>query len=173
VISEGAAWDPARRGTAERRGEASREGRGEGALEEHPRMRPRASVTPVRRRRPRRRTDGQGANGSRPKRRRRRLRRVGTLVVAVTLLGLIGCAAYLALQSVYFIGTNNRGLVTLFRGLPYQLPGNLALYSSEYVSGVSASTLSVARRHTLLDHSLRSEADAAGLIRDLELGTLE
>jgi protein phosphatase len=173
VISEGAAWDPARHGAAERRGEASREGRGEGALEEHPRMRPRASVTPVRRRRPRRRTDGQGANGSRPKRRRRRLRRVGTLVVAVTLLGLIGCAAYLALQSVYFIGTNNRGLVTLFRGLPYQLPGNLALYSSEYVSGVSASTLSVARRHTLLDHSLRSEADAAGLIRDLELGTLE
>jgi hypothetical protein len=31
---------------------------------------------------------------------------------------------YLALQSVYFIGTNSRGLVTLFRGLPYRLPGN-------------------------------------------------
>lgn len=173
VLSEGPAWDTARRGAAERRGEAGPERQGEVGLEEHPRMRPRASVAPVTRRRPRRRTEGQGANGSRPKRRRRRLRRVGTLVVAVTVLALIACAGYLALQSVYFIGTNNRGLVTLFRGLPYQLPGNVALYSSEYVSGVSASTLSPARRHTLLDHSLRSEADAAGLIRDLELGTLE
>ncbi len=72
-------------------------------------------------------------------------------------------ARYLALQSVYFIGTNNRGLVTVFQGVPYRLPGNLKLYSSHYVSGVSASTLTPQRRSTLLDHSLRSEADAASL----------
>ena len=100
-------------------------------------------------------------------------RRAGLLAVALSVLGLLGAAAYLALQSVYFIGTNNRGLVTLFQGLPYQLPGNVALYNSEYVSGVSASTLSAQRRHTLLNHSLRSESDAAGLIRSLELGQLE
>ena len=88
-------------------------------------------------------------------------------------LGLIASAGYLALQSVYFIGTNGRGLVTVFEGLPYRLPGNLALYSSDYVSGVSASTLSPARRRTLLDHTLRSEADAASLMRSLELGELE
>jgi len=88
-------------------------------------------------------------------------------------LGLIGSAVYLALQSVYFIGTNSRGLVTLFRGVPYRLPGNLNLYSSDFVSGVSASTLSPERRRTLLDHSLRSEGDAAALIRSLELGQLE
>ena len=87
--------------------------------------------------------------------------------------GLLGSGAYLALQSVYFIGTNSRGLVTLYRGVPYQLPGNLALYSSDYVSGVSASTLTPERRQTLLDHSLRSEADAASLIRSLELSQLE
>jgi hypothetical protein len=63
--------------------------------------------------------------------------------------------------------------VTLYEGLPYKLPGNLALYSSQYVSGVSASTLSGERRHTLLSHSLRSEADAANLIRSLELEQLE
>jgi protein phosphatase len=74
---------------------------------------------------------------------------------------------------VYFIGTNNRGLVTMFRGVPYRLPGNLNLYSSTFVSGVSASTLTPERRRTLLDHSLRSEADAAALIRSLELGQLE
>ncbi len=102
-----------------------------------------------------------------------RLRRTGVLVAVLMVLGLIGSAVYLALQSVYFIGTNSRGLVTLFRGVPYRLPGGLNLYSSDFVSGVSASTLAPERRRTLLDHSLRSEADAAALIRSLELGQLE
>ena len=79
----------------------------------------------------------------------------------------------MAWQSVFFIGTNGRGLVTVFRGLPYRLPGNITLYSSDYVSGVGASTLTPARRRTLLDHSLRSEGDAATLIRSLELGQLQ
>ncbi len=38
--------------------------------------------------------------------------------------------------------------------------------------GVSASTLVPARRQALLDHSLRSEGDAAELMRELELGQL-
>ncbi len=106
-------------------------------------------------------------------RKRRRRRRVGLLAVALAVLGLLGSAAYLALQSVYFIGTNSRGLVTLFQGVPYRLPGNFPLYSTDYVSGVSASTLTPQLRHTLLDHTLRAESDAAGLIRSLELGQLE
>jgi hypothetical protein len=40
------------------------------------------------------------------------------------------------------------------------------------VYGVSASTLPSARRQALLDHSLRSESDAAQLMRQLELGQL-
>ena len=91
----------------------------------------------------------------------------------MAILAVIGAGAYLALQSVYFIGTNDRGLVTVFRGVPYRLPGNLALYSSDYVSGVSASTLTPARRHTLLDHSLRSETNAGTLVHSLELGQVE
>jgi protein phosphatase len=78
-----------------------------------------------------------------------------------------------ATQSVYFIGTNSRGLITLFRGVPFKLPGNVPLYSSHFVSGVSASTVTAARRRALLDHSLRSEANAAALIRNLERGELE
>jgi protein phosphatase len=106
-------------------------------------------------------------------RRRRRVRRAVVSSVTLAVLGLLAAGAYLALQSVYFIATNNRGLITLYQGVPYRLPGNLALYSSDYVSGVSASTLSPERRKTLLDHSLRSEADGASLIRSLELGELE
>jgi PPM family protein phosphatase len=104
---------------------------------------------------------------------RRRLRHAGLIAVLLGLLVVLGSAAYLALQSVYFIGTNNRGLITMFEGLPYKLPGNLELYSSQYVSGVSASTLSSEKRHKLLDQSLRSEGDAASVIHSLELEQLE
>ena len=91
----------------------------------------------------------------------------------LVVLGLLGAGVYEALQSVYFIGTNGRGLITIYRGVPFKLPGNVALYSSDFVSGVSASTLPPARRRGLLDHSLRSEGNAAALIRSLELGQLE
>ena len=104
---------------------------------------------------------------------RGRMRRAVPITATVVVLGLIAVGAYSAIESVYFIGTNGRGLVTMFRGLPYELPGNIALYSPEYVSGVAASTLTAERRHSLLDHTLRSEGDAASLIRSLELGQLE
>ncbi|MHB8532183.1 MAG: Stp1/IreP family PP2C-type Ser/Thr phosphatase [Solirubrobacteraceae bacterium] len=100
-------------------------------------------------------------------------RRLVVPVVALSVLALIAAGAYLALQNVYFIGTNDRGLVTMYEGVPLTLPGNLNLYSSRYVSGVSGSTVPSQRRATLLDHSLRSEGSAAELIRSLELGQLE
>jgi serine/threonine protein phosphatase PrpC len=130
-----------------------------------------AVSAPVSPRTPRRASAG-GGSGEHP-RGRARLRRTVALVATLIVLGLIGSGVYLGLQSVYFIGTNSRGFVTMFRGVPYRLPANLNLYSSTFVSGVSASTLTPERRRTLLDHSLRSEADAAALIRSLELGQLE
>jgi PPM family protein phosphatase len=114
---------------------------------------------------------------SRPPAGRRRprlqVRRAGVLIGTLVVLALIGGGAFLALQSVYFIGTNERGLVTLYQGVPFSLPGNIELYSSQYVSGVGASTVGAQRRSTLLDHTLRSEAKAASLIRSLELDQLE
>jgi len=101
------------------------------------------------------------------------VRRAGALAAVLVLLGLIGAGAYIALTSVYFIGTNGRGLITLYRGVPFKLPGNVPLYSRRFVSGVSASTVPPARRRALLDHSLRSQGSAAALIRSLELGQLE
>ncbi len=121
-------------------------------------------------RRPRR--PAPGSRPSRSARIRQRLRRMRAPVIGLIVVGLLAAGAYLALQSVYFIGTNQRGLVTMFSGLPYELPGKIKLYSSEYVSGVSASTLPVERRQVLLDHSLRSEGSAAQLMRQLELGQL-
>jgi protein phosphatase len=103
---------------------------------------------------------------------RRRMRRLRAPLATLVVVGLLGAGAWLALQSVYFIGTNQRGLVTMFRGVPYELPAGVKLYTVDYVSGVSASTLPSARRQALLDHSLRSEGSAADLMRQLELGRL-
>jgi serine/threonine protein phosphatase PrpC len=135
----------------------------------HEARRDRSTEAPVMPLTPRRAADEPAA---RVKQRGHRLRRWRAPVATLVVLGALVAGAYLALQSVYFIGTNQRGLVTMFRGVPYQLPGGLKLYSSDYVSGVSASTLPGARRQALLDHSLHSEGDAADLMRQLELGQL-
>ncbi len=129
---------------------------------------PAQTSPPVARRHPR-----EPARRRQSKRRRFSPRGTGAAVLALAVLALIAGGAYIALQSIYFIGTNDRGLVTIYRGVPYRLPGNVALYSSDYVSGVGASTLTPQRRETLLDHSLRSEANAASLVHSLELGQLE
>jgi protein phosphatase len=127
-----------------------------------------SDARPVVRRRPRR------AEPTRtPRRRRVRLRRAGALLAVLVVLGVIGGGVYVALQEVYFIGTNERGLVTMYRGVPFELPGGVALYTSDYVSGVGAPTLTAHQRKTLLDHSLRSEANAGSLVHNLELGQLE
>jgi|HubBroStandDraft_6_1064221.scaffolds.fasta_scaffold38517_2 serine/threonine protein phosphatase PrpC len=101
-----------------------------------------------------------------------RLRRSLPALVVLTVLGVLAAGAYVASQSVYFIATNSRGLVTMYQGFPYELPGGLELYSSYYVSGVGASTLSPARRRELREHTLRSEGDAGSLVRSLELEEL-
>jgi protein phosphatase len=85
-------------------------------------------------------------------------------------LFLIGGGGWLATRQLYFIGTNSQGVVTIYRGLPYDLPFGIKLYESFYVSGVPASTLPADRRAALLSHHLRSEQDASSLVTDLELG---
>jgi serine/threonine protein phosphatase PrpC len=102
----------------------------------------------------------------------RRLRRALPALVVLTVLGLLVAGGYVASQSVYFIGTNSRGLVTIYQGFPYQLPGGIELYSSYYVSGVGATTLGASRRAMLLDHKLRTEGNAGALMHSLELEEL-
>jgi protein phosphatase len=108
---------------------------------------------------------------SRPSGGRRRGRR---LTVAFAILALVvvplGLGAYIANQAVYFIGTNDEGFVTMYRGLPYALPAGLDLYSPTYVSGVPLDSLPAQRRKRLIDHTLRSHDDAADLLRELERG---
>jgi len=105
------------------------------------------------------------------KRRRRRPSRlvVGPLVALVAILGVLALAGFIASQSVYFIGVNGRGLLTIYSGLPYELPAGIKLYTPYYISGVPAAELPAERRQHLLDNSWRSEHNAGNLVRELEL----
>jgi PPM family protein phosphatase len=129
---------------------------------------PELQAQPVLRRAPRRRDQV-----STPRRRWPSVRRAKALLIALVVVGVLGGAAYVASQEVFFIGTNGRGLVTMYRGVPFALPGGIALYTTYYVSGVSGSTLTPRQRTQLLDHSLRSESNAGSLMHSLELGQLE
>ncbi len=108
-------------------------------------------------------------------RRRRRRPMLGLLRVGFGLavvLGLVGVAGWVASQTVYFVGTDAGGRITVFRGLPYVLPGQVNLYEPNFVSGVTVAELGATERRRLLDHKLRSHDDASDLVRRLELGQL-
>jgi len=107
--------------------------------------------------------------------RKRRFRIPGGLVVALVLLAMILGGFWLATQAVYFVGTDDdRGnTVTIYRGLPVDLPLGLKLYSRYQGSGVTLQSIPAARRKTFTDHKLRSKDDAENLVIQLERGQLD
>jgi serine/threonine protein phosphatase PrpC len=106
----------------------------------------------------------------------RRERRFGkplaALLATLIVLALIGSAGYLASRQLYFVGTNAQGIVTIYRGFPYDLPFGVPLYETFYVSGVPASTIPAPRRSQLLNNNLRSQSDATSLVMELEQGKI-
>jgi PPM family protein phosphatase len=107
-----------------------------------------------------------------PRRRRRGRRVVGAVVTLLVIAAVVG-GLYALSRQVYFIGTNDAGLVTVYRGLPYELPLGINLYEEEYASGMPARAIPDARRARVLDHEWRSRDDAVDLVRALERGQLD
>ncbi|MBM3667470.1 MAG: Stp1/IreP family PP2C-type Ser/Thr phosphatase [Actinobacteria bacterium] len=99
-----------------------------------------------------------------PDRRRRGLR-IAAILAAVA---LVIAAGVLLARQVYFLGTDEDGRVALFRGLPYDLPLGIELYSEQLSIGVQASTLSPERQDVVTEHKLRSRDDATDIIDDIE-----
>ena len=97
---------------------------------------------------------------------------LAALIATVIVLALIGGGGYLASRQLYFVGTNAQGIVTIYRGFPYDLPFGVPLYETFYVSGVPASTIPAPRRAQLLNNNLRSQSDATSLVMDLEQGRI-
>ena len=113
-----------------------------------------------------------------PERPRPRRGRGGVRLALRVVLGLVVIAAvvgglYALSRQVYFVGTNDAGLVTVYQGIPYELPLGIDLYSEDYASGMPARAIPRARRARVLDHEWRSRTDAEDLVRALERGQLD
>jgi PPM family protein phosphatase len=106
------------------------------------------------------------------KREHRFITPISALLATLIVLGLILSGGYLASRQLYFLGTDAQGVVTVYRGLPFDLPFGVPLYETYYVSGVPASIVPAARRGQLLNNDLRSQSDATSLVMDLEQGKI-
>lgn len=104
--------------------------------------------------------------------RNRRTRKLvgGVLIAMVVAIAIAG--AVLGTLQVYFVGIDDRGLLTVYRGLPYEGPMSLNLYTTEYTSTEPAGRLTPAQRKQLLDHRLRNREDALDLIKQVEAGQI-
>jgi serine/threonine protein phosphatase PrpC len=104
--------------------------------------------------------------------RKRRRRIPGAAVAGIVILLFVGLGFWFASQAVYFVGTSPDGFVSVYRGLPYDLPLGLDLYTENYESGVPVSDLAAPQRRVVAEHKLRSLDDANDLVSQIETGTL-
>jgi protein phosphatase len=102
-----------------------------------------------------------------------RRRRVPTFLIAgLVIFAIVGASAFVAVRAVFFLGLDDRRAVTVYRGLPYDLPLGMHLYSRHYTSGVTIDEVPAGRRSVFTDHKLRSLDDATDLVDQLETGRL-
>jgi hypothetical protein len=108
-----------------------------------------------------------------PARKRRRVVTPGRVLALGCVLGLLA-AFWLATRQVYFVGVDEsrNDVVTVYHGLPYDLPLGIRLYSPVQHSGVTLQRVPPRRRETFTDHKLRSKDDAESLVRELEQGRI-
>jgi protein phosphatase len=97
-----------------------------------------------------------------------RSRRGIKIAAIVALVAFVAFGAWRLTQQVYFLGTDEDGRVALYRGLPYDLPFGIELYSEQLSIGVQAASLSTERRQVVTEHKLRSEDDATDIVDDIE-----
>jgi protein phosphatase len=98
-----------------------------------------------------------------PPRRRRALKWAAVLVV----IAAVVLAAVLFVRSIYFLGTDDQGNVAVYRGLPYELPLGVSLYSKQHSIPVQVGTLSEERQRAVTGHDLRGKGDATDFINDI------
>jgi protein phosphatase len=113
------------------------------------------------------RSERRQAERDRGKPRRRGRAVAGVLAAFAVVLLLVG-GLFVATRQAWFLGTDPAGRVALYRGLPYELPLGINLYTLKYSSAIQTGSLPAQRQRSVTDHSLRSEDDATSLIEDIE-----
>ena len=99
---------------------------------------------------------------------RRRWKTVAKALAAAAVIAAIVLGAWYGARQVYFLGTDEGGRLTLYRGLPYDLPLDISLYSEVYSVPVQVASLPEDRRDEAINHELRGHDDAISLLDDLE-----
>jgi PPM family protein phosphatase len=104
---------------------------------------------------------------------RRRGRTALKVLAAALVVAAIGAGAVYGARQVYFLGTDEGGRVALYRGLPYDLPFGIELYSEVYSAPVTLASVPEDRRDSVTEHELRSRDDAESLLTDIEAAATE
>ncbi len=66
-----------------------------------------------------------------------------------------------------------QGIVTIYRGLPYNLPFGINLYETYYVAGrVPGSRIPADHHNSSLNHDIREQTSAQEPVNALELGKI-
>jgi PPM family protein phosphatase len=100
--------------------------------------------------------------------RHRRLRTFAKVAAALIVVAAIAFGAWYGNRQVWFLGTDSAGRVALYRGLPYELPFGVKLYSERYASPIQTSSLPARRRDAVTGQDLRSRGDAVSLIEEIQ-----
>jgi protein phosphatase len=103
-----------------------------------------------------------------PSKRRRRIKLAAKLLAGVVVIAAIVLGVSYGLRHVWFLGTDGAGRVALYRGLPYELPFGVKLYSERYAAPVQTEGLAERRKGAVTGHDLRSRADAVSLLEEIE-----
>jgi serine/threonine protein phosphatase PrpC len=98
-------------------------------------------------------------------RRRRIFTAVGLLLVLLAAIAVV----WVVDRQFWFVGTNDSGQVTLYQGLPYDLPLGLSLYTTERTTKVPAAAIKDARQRSyVIKHHPRGHGDSLDLVRQIE-----
>jgi serine/threonine protein phosphatase PrpC len=108
-----------------------------------------------------------------PKAAHRRRRVPGAAIAAALVLLIVGAGLWTASRAVYFVGVDPAGSITMYQGLPYDLPLGIELYDRYYTSGVTLAQVPERRRAVFTEHKLRSKDDAENLVTELERGRIQ
>ena len=115
-----------------------------------------------------RRREPVAAAPSRASVRRRRMVAGAKVLAAIAVTVGLAFAAVYGVRQIYFLGSDGGGRLALYRGLPYDLPFDIALYSEVYAAPVQVTSIPADRRDSALDHTLRFHGDAVDLLKDLQ-----
>jgi serine/threonine protein phosphatase PrpC len=99
---------------------------------------------------------------------RRGLKIAAKVLAAALVVGALLFGAWYGNRQVWFLGTDDAGRVALYRGVPYELPLGIKLYSERYASPLQTGSLPDKRRDAVTGHDLRSRGDAVSLLEEIE-----